>query len=1017
MTSKFLLLRFSSSNCADLCRFGNFIGEAESDDDVQSTGEAADAYVLDDEDAEEEAANDQQLMELDDGPSNAVILHEDKQYYPSASDIYGPDVEVLVQEEDTQLLSQPIIEPVVQKKFTVQEADLPPVHYSRELMTDLMNYPEQIRNIAIAGHLHHGKTAFMDMLVMETHDIQDRLDSKRGKKREEQLRYTDVHMVERERGLSIKAAPMTLVLQNTSQKSHLFNIIDTPGHVNFVDEVAASLRLVDGVVLVVDVVEGVQVTTEMAIKHAVLEDLPLTLVVNKMDRLMLELKLPPNDAYFKVKHVIEQVNTVIEDTIPGRGERWRVSPEKGNVAFACTSMRWCFTLQSFAKMYAEFYPGPAKAPGFGKPMKNLDVDKFAKRLWGDIFYNPGSRKFSRKKQEEGSQRSFVHWILEPVYKLYAHTLSESAEDLKDTLDQLGIRLKPSEYKTDAKELMRLVCQQYFGPSTGFVDMITQHVPSPAEGAKRLLERHYTGPLDTKTAEAMQKCDQDGPLVVHVTKLFNTEDAKSFHCLGRVLSGIARSSASVRVLGEGYTIEDEEDMVVATITDTWVAESRYNVPTSGVPAGNWVLLGGVDNSIVKTATIVAQKLPEDEDAYIFRPIRHFFESVFKVAVEPINPSELPKMLDGLRKVNKSYPLITTKVEESGEHVILGTGELYMDCVLHDLRRLYADMEIKVSDPVTRFCETVEEMSAIKCYALTPNKKNKITMVAEQLDPGIAEDIEAGKVNIKDPVRVVAKFFEDSYGYDLLASRNIWAFGPDDMGANVLQNDTLPSEVDTKTLRSVRDTIRQGFSWATREGPLCEEPIRNTKFRITNVELASEAIFRGGGQIIPTSRRACYSSFLMASPRLMEPVYSCRMIGPADTKASLYTVLARRRGHVLQDEPIAGTPLYNVRGLIPVIDSFGFETDLRVSSTLICVLFAVLMVHCRSTHKAKSPSLSPLKNGKSCLATRSIRKSNFGPSNQRMRGLLLATLYSRRGGGRVWLRMLLSVSSWSRSFIGV
>jgi U5 small nuclear ribonucleoprotein component len=939
-----------------LRRFGNFIGEAESDEDVQSTGEAADAYVLDDEDQESEVANDQQLMEVDDGPSNAVILHEDKQYYPSASDVYGPDVEVLVQEEDTQALSQPIIEPVVQKKFTVQEADLPPVHFSRELMTDLMNYPEQIRNIAIVGHLHHGKTAFMDMLVMETHDIQDRLDSKRGKKREEQLRYTDVHVVERERGLSIKAAPMTLVLQNTSLKSHLFNVIDTPGHVNFADEVAASLRLVDGVVLVVDVVEGVQVTTEMAIKHAVLEDLPLTLVVNKMDRLMLELKLPPKDAYFKIKHVIEQVNTVIEDTIPGRGERRRVSPERGNVAFACTSMRWCFTLQSFAKMYAEFYPGPAKATGFGKPMKNLDLDKFAMRLWGDIFYNPGSRKFSRKGKEEESQRSFVHWILEPVYKLYAHTLSESAADLKDTLDQLGIRLKPSEYKTDAKELMRLVCQQYFGPSTGFVDMITQHVPSPAEGAKRLLERHYTGPLDSKTAEAMQSCDQDGPLVVHVTKLFNTEDAKSFHCLGRVLSGIAKSSTPVRVLGEGYTLEDEEDMVIATITDTWIAESRYNVSTSGVPAGNWVLLGGVDNSIVKTATIVAQKLPEDEDAYIFRPIRHFFESVFKVAVEPINPSELPKMLDGLRKINKSYPLITTKVEESGEHVILGTGELYMDCVLHDLRRLYADMEIKVSDPVTRFCETVEEMSAIKCYALTPNKKNKITMVAEQLDPGIAEDIEAGKVNIKDPVRVVGKFFEENYGYDLLASRNIWAFGPEDMGANILQNDTLPSEVDTKTLRSVRDTIRQGFSWATREGPLCEEPIRNTKFRITDVELASEAIFRGGGQIIPTSRRACYSSFLMASPRLMEPVYSCRMIGPADTKASLYTVLSRRRGHVLQDEPIAGTPLYNVRGLIPVIDSFGFETDLRVSYNYYAHLPNSSLTHISQIHTQGQVSLS-------------------------------------------------------------
>ena len=92
------------------------------------------------------------------------------------------------------------------------------------------------------------------------------------------------------------------------------------------------------------------------------------------------------------------------------------------------------------------------------------------------------------------------------------------------------------------------------------------------------------------------------------------------------------------------------------------------------------------------------------------------------MEPVNPSELPKMLDGLRKVNKSYPLLNTRVEgiftkfsrntflysnfyyhffliESGEHVILGTGELYLDCVMHDLRKLYSEIDIKVADPVS------------------------------------------------------------------------------------------------------------------------------------------------------------------------------------------------------------------------------------------------------------------------------------------------------------------------------
>ena len=138
----------------------------------------------------------------------------------------------------------------------------------------------------------------------------------------------------------------------------------------------------------------------------------------------------------------------------------------------------------------------------------------------------------------------------------------------------------------------------------------------------------------------------------------------------------------------------------------------------MPAGNLVLLGGVSASISKTATLVDVDIPEP---YIFSPISHMTQSVLKIAVEPISPSELPKMLSGLRSINKSYPLVSTKVEESGEHVILGTGELYLDCVMHDLRRLFSEIEIKVSDPVTRFCETVVETSALKCYAETPNKK--------------------------------------------------------------------------------------------------------------------------------------------------------------------------------------------------------------------------------------------------------------------------------------------------------
>lgn len=496
------------------------------------------------------------------------------------------------------------------------------------------------------------------------------------------------------------------------------------------------------------------------------------------------------------------------------------------------------------------------------------------------------------------------------------------------LGSLNIHLKPAQYKLDPRPLLKIVCQHFFGTATGLVDMMVDHIPSPIANAKQKIETCYTGPLDTDLSTSLMTCNQEGPVVVNITKLFSSSDATEFYSFGRVFSGTLRTGQQVRILGEGYSLDDEEDMVHATISDMWIPEARYKVPVSGVPAGNWVLIAGIDLSIVKTATVVPKNLTDD--SYIFKPIKHMTQSVFKIAVEPVNPSELPKMLDGLRRVNKSYPLLQTKVEESGEHVILGTGELYMDCVLHDLRRLYSEIEIKVSDPVTRFCETVVDQSSIKPYAETPNKKNKISIIAEPLEDGIAEDIENANVVLEWPVKRVAKFFQDKYEWDALASRSIWAFGPDDTGPNILLDDTLPTEVDKKLMNSIRESVKQGFQWAVREGPLCEEPIRNTKFRIMDVTLAQEPIYRGGGQIIPTARRVCYSSVMTASPRLMEPLYSVYVTGPAECQDVLYRILERRRGYVLKDEPIAGTALQLIYGSIPVIDSFGFETDVRVAT---------------------------------------------------------------------------------------
>ena len=113
------------------------------------------------------------------------------------------------------------------------------------------------------------------------------------------------------------------------------------------------------------------------------------------------------------------------------------------------------------------------------PLGSVDVDAFADRLWGDIYFNAEARKITRKESDPEQNRSFGHFVLEPLYKLYSQVLSEETDDLKVTLAELGIHLKPVLYKMDVRPLLKVVLDQFFGPAKGLVDMVVEHIPSPA----------------------------------------------------------------------------------------------------------------------------------------------------------------------------------------------------------------------------------------------------------------------------------------------------------------------------------------------------------------------------------------------------------------------------------------------------------------------------------------------------------------------------------------------------------
>ena len=881
----------------------------------------------------------------------AIVLHEDKQFYPEASEVY-PEAETLVMEEDAQPLEQPIIAPVRSKAFSALEPGgaIPSTTYSTEFMVSLMRTPQLVRNIVVLGQLHHGKTVMMDMLIAQTHDDREHgawAPFLKSADKDKQRRYTDARHDEQQRELSIKATPVSLVLAASSGKSHLLNVIDCPGHVCFSDECTAGLRVADGALLCVDAVDGLMMSSARLCRQAVRQGTAVVLCITKVDRLILELKLPPADAYQKLLHIVEDTNALLASCCAPGEQPSRISPELGNVVFSAAQHGWSFTLGSFAQLYADRQGhcgesanrqgqdgGSGRGRFKGKARRSFDTERFAKRLWGDFFFDSATRRFVTKAPDPQTPRAFVQFVLDPLYKIYSTVLGARPDVTGTVLRSLGVRLSGEQLRLDVRPLLRAALSSFFGAASGMVDALVQHVPSPIAAARAKVMRTYTGPTEDASAHAparaMNACDATGPLMLNVVKLIPSSDGSEFAAFGRIMSGSVQAGDKVRVLGERFCLEDDEDSVVCEVARVCVGQARYRTELRGaVPAGNWVMLDGVDATISKSATITHADTGRSDgaNALIFSPLQHDTISTVKLAVEPLKPAELPKMLDALRSVNKTYPLATTRVEESGEHVLMGTGELYLDCALHDLRQVFSDVEVKVADPAVAFCETVSETSSLQCHAQTPNGKNTLSMLAEPLESGLGDDIEQGEVSASWDKRELSDFFRSKYDWDLLAARNVWSFGADAQGPNVLLDDTLPMDVDKALLGTCRDHVVQGFQWGCRQGPLCEEPMRNVKFKLVGADIAEEALARGGGQIIPTARRVAYSAFLLGTPRLMEPVYSVEIQAPADVVPALYDVLQRRRGHIMRDAPTPGSPLYTVKAFLPVIDSFGFETDLR------------------------------------------------------------------------------------------
>lgn len=236
------------------------------------------------------------------------------------------------------------------------------------------------------------------------------------------------------------------------------------------------------------------------------------------------------------------------------------------------------------------------------------------------------------------------------------------------------------------------------------------------------------------------------------------------------------------------------------------------------------------------------------------------------------------------------------------------------------------EIRISDPVVSFRETISSKADHTCMSKSPNKHNRLYFTARPMEDGLAEAIYDGKIGPRDDPKVRGKVLSEDFGWDKDLAKKIWAFGPDTIGPNLITDISK----GVQYLNEIKDSCVAAFQWASKEGPLCEENMRGLVFEINDVVLHADAIHRGGGQIIPTCRRVLYATYLASEPRLCEPVYLVEIQCPEQALGGVYSVLNQKRGLVFEEMQRPGTPIFNLKAYLPVVESFGFTGTLRAAT---------------------------------------------------------------------------------------
>eukprot|EP00889_Picochlorum_renovo_P003130 jgi/Picre1/30160/NNA_005529.t1 len=622
----------------------------------------------------------------------------------------------------------------------------------------LQQQTAKIRNVCILAHVDHGKTTLSDHLIASNGLIHPRLAG--------ELRYMDSNEDEQARGITMKSSSISLL---HIPKESLEN------------EVSTAARLSDGAFVLVDAVEGFCIQTHAVLRQAWEERLEMCLVINKIDRMILELELDPLEAYTRIVSIVSNVNMVLSSF---ESEKF--------ISEADAFLDYQEDLHAVSINREDDKSDDEDKRIISRRRKGMwllgcKAEPLHKALWGNYSFSAKSKRIVPIKPGSGGTPLFVSWILEPIFKAYGACMPHA--DHKGILQQLADKLNIDE---KSKQL-------------------TQH--ADARVALRGFMRSWLPLSDAILTMGVSFC-QTLDLPRKIGQPSRSLDAKeeTFLAFGRVFAGVIKEGQDVYVLQADYDpitmAHDETNPSIskAKINELYLMMGRGLEFLNKVPAGNILAMSGLEMAILKSATLSSTPMCKP-----IAPLMFQAAPIVQVAVEPAHPGDMERFENGMKLLHRADPLVKVIFQDSGEHVLCAAGEVHLETCIKDLRERFARVELVVSPPLVRFKESIaEDTVATKTVSvLTAGKAcelriqikpltNKVSSDIETLEdvlvslmsadtkPRNLEEIQEKLADLKQSILQASNLQNVCHG--------IWQFGPKRVGPNILLMSTKNSEIN-------------------------------------------------------------------------------------------------------------------------------------------------------------------------------------------------------------------------------